>query len=60
MSEYKNYHVRSDGRLEKKCDCGVWHTIAVLPEHENDQSWWLHDCCAKKCCEKFKGLGQKV
>jgi hypothetical protein len=39
---------RTDGRRERRCDHGLYHTIAVPDEWKDNDAWWSHGCDG--CC----------
>jgi hypothetical protein len=45
------YLTRSDGRVERVCEHGIGHTIAVPAHYFEDVSWWVHGCDG--CCRTF-------
>ena len=42
------YLRRADGRLERLCEHGVGHTVAVPAEHAETDAYWIHGCDG--CC----------
>jgi hypothetical protein len=40
--------VREDGRRERRCSHGIYHTISVPEKWRHMDAWWSHGCDG--CC----------